>query len=506
MSLTVVGGTAIFVAIFLLSAFFSSAFTRYYEDKYEREKLVTVVTVLGLTVGLCTVFLVPLDVYLVSSTTDPTTGMKYDWATPERIESITHGLKAAYYVFYSMIAFFCFVAMPWTYFYFEEGGNEETVKQRAISASKYTVATIAIVFVLLSTGFFLKNRQPGEHDLDWFKRLLTQDGGEKAITFLIAVMLMLGMLVYVTYTAFGLSAIPVGMIKGRKPPDSLVDLTCRLAGVQERIHAIGMKTKNGANAADKVGSQTDLGHANFNNSDQIALGCLALFFSAVIVVSVFLASVDRITNSICGNGCGWILHEPKEYNPLNIAFLFSAEHFPLDYVVLVILILYLLAACLAALVRVGIRFLWMPLYTIRRSATPPQGLLLATAMLIFGVLPLVYTVMFVAPTYATFGTQKFCNAVFNGTRDCSGAPDSIVPCVIEAPTDICTPTVLSTTINRISYNTPFFGSVYYYAQWVFVAMFLVGLVVVVSQGPRPGDESDESDEETPELERRSLLS
>ncbi|KAJ3024873.1 hypothetical protein HDV00_000559, partial [Rhizophlyctis rosea] len=72
---------------------------------------------------------------------------------------------------------------------------------------------------------------------------------------------------------------------------------------------------------------------------------------------------------------------------------------------------------------------------------------------------------------------------------------------------ICTPTVISTLLHKITYSMPFFGMAYHYSQWVFVAVVVVGLVVAVGQkGGVGGEESSDEDEEGGgEAERQPLV-
>ncbi|KAJ3025079.1 hypothetical protein HDV00_000364, partial [Rhizophlyctis rosea] len=301
-------------------------------------------------VCLCTIFLVPIDVYLLSSTTNPETGLKYDWATPEKVASIMKDLKVGYYGFYIGITIYCFVVMPWTYFYYEEGGNEEPVRQRALAALKYTSATLFIIIALFITGLLVRFRDVPDTDLDWYRRLITANGGERAMIFVIAVLILIGMLVYVTYTAYGLSAVPVGILRDRKHIESIVDLSANLKRVEDRIRFIHVRYRNSPRRMtdrdrhdmmnlqeqerklqQKIRTQTRRSTTLLNRLAcalrpfRIIIGLLSLALSITIVLSVFLASLDKFTNSICGNACGWMLERPFEGWPLDGVFLWGAK-------------------------------------------------------------------------------------------------------------------------------------------------------------------------------------
>lgn len=68
--------------------------------------------------------------------------------------------------------------------------------------------------------------------------------------------------------------------------------------------------------------------------------------------------------------------------------------------------------------------------------------------------------------------------------------------------EICTPTIASTLIDRIIVNTPFFGIVFYYSQWAFVVIFVLGFIVALFRQPR--DNADVNSEDV-EQEEQGLL-
>lgn len=126
----------------------------------------------------------------------------------------------------------------------------------------------------------------------------------------------------------------------------------------------------------------------------------------------------------------------------------------------------------------GIRFLWLTIFRIRKGHTSPQAMLMATVLLTLISLALNYSLaMMIAPQYTTFGPQTFCDrpARHAGEQpDCSHHSRSIKPCSElsdnPAAKDVCTPSVVSTFINRVTINYPFFGIVIFWAQFAFLGM------------------------------------
>jgi len=125
---------------------------------------------------------------------------------------------------------------------------------------------------------------------------------------------------------------------------------------------------------------------------------------------------------------------------------------------------------------VGIRFLWIIIFQIRRGKTSPQALLMATVMLTLIVFAINYSVAaMIAPQYATFGPQTYCDRtpMHPGEQpDCSNHKAAIKKCteLAENPVakDVCTPSVVSTFIDRTTFNFPFFGVVDFWAQFAFL--------------------------------------
>ena len=181
--------------------------------------------------------------------------------------------------------------------------------------------------------------------------------------------------------------------------------------------------------------------------------------------------------------------------------------FPIDYVLMAFLVLFFFSSSVAGIASIGIRFLWVKLFEIRKGHTTPQALLVATVMLTLVMLAINYSiVMIVAPQYAIYGAQTFCT---NPTRfpddqpDCSKHPNLIKSCS-ELSSDVgsdnvCTPSVVSTFLNRVTLNFPFFGALAFWAQFVFLAVFLIVFVTSLFRTPKLNlselDEDAEADEE-----------
>ncbi|TPX63856.1 hypothetical protein SpCBS45565_g06321 [Spizellomyces sp. 'palustris'] len=523
----VTGAFVAFAVICLAIVLFSYALVKYFEDRHEGEPLVTATCVVGLTTCLATIFLIPVDVYITAGTTDLATGLKHPWATPDFLSHVQLGLKIAYYVLYSCVVFGSFVVIPWVYFYFEEGGGEDsTFKRRALSATKYTAATMITVSVLFVAALLLKTRNddsPG--DIEWLEKLLGS-GVETPFIALIGVLITLGLLVYVSFTSLGLSLLPIRFIQAGSANQINQDAVPQLAIVQERLRAFRAKCgreglgamnrrekgeleelerkerdlQNRVLAMERANSDFWVRFWNALKPFMIFIGTIVLLLSLSITFAILLACIDKIKNSFCGASCGWMLDHPRFYNPVNWLLLRASKYFPLDTLLLLVIIMYLFFCTLVALTRLGIRCLCIPLYTIRHNATSPQGLLLGTMLMMLVTVAYGYVVLVLAPQWGTFGVQRYCDLP---SRNCSDDPSKIRPCTMQAPTSLCTPTTISTIINRTTYTFPLFGTIFYWAQWAFLAVFVVGMVGAIAQpDDRHGEVSDDDEED---MERQALL-
>lgn len=192
-------------------------------------------------------------------------------------------------------------------------------------------------------------------------------------------------------------------------------------------------------------------------------GLLLVVVVLILWVSMLLTGIDKIKNSVCKTGCGYLLGHNKIFQPVNWIFVVSSKIFPIDYVVFLFVTLVFFSASVVGIATLGIRFLWITLFRIRRSHTSPQALLMATVLLTLMVFALNYSIaMMVAPQYATFGPQTYCDRPTHHPDtqpDCSEHHKAIKPCSEAADNPVahmvCTPSVVSTFLNRIVSCSPF---------------------------------------------------
>ncbi|KAI8691894.1 Putative lysosomal cobalamin transporter [Fusarium falciforme] len=539
---------AVAVALCLIAALITT-FT--WQTPRERSAVVSIVAIVSLTSLLATVLLLPVDIALISATSSATLGAKKDWATPERIDSILLTLKIVYYSLYSFDALLCLIVIPFAYFWHEEYDEIEveeegrTLTSRFWASLKYTLFFVAFVVVLFLLGFFVPaagDSSQDHWDLDYFKKLIAQNHGEKALTFALGLLLTLGTLLYVVYTGAGLALLPISFIKAApsiSAPQLSETTASQLEQNRERQRQIEMRNagrQEGMSRKDRreldalVREEQTLvrrerlaaeaqgeGHSRIYRAwlkvcavfrpIKLIGGILLLLLSVFIWVSMLITGIDKAKNSICKQKCGYILGQIHVFQPINFIFVKAAKAFPVDYILMALLVLFFFSSSISGVASVGIRFLWVRIFQIRKGRTAPQALLIATVMLALIILASNYGIaMMVAPQYSIYGTQTICTnePAYPGAQpDCRNHTDMIRPCSealkLRHAKDVCTPSIMSTFLNRITITWPFFGLVDFWAQFAFLAVFLVVFVTAIFRTPRVNlsqiDEEAEADEE-----------
>ncbi|KAK2014916.1 LMBR1 domain-containing 1 [Colletotrichum eremochloae] len=536
---------AVAVVLCLLAAVITT-FT--WQTPRERSAIVSIVAIISLTALLATVLLLPVDIALISSTTHASLGVKKDWATEQRVYDILQTLRIVYYSLYSFDALLCLLVIPFAYFWHEEYDEIEVEEGRSfgsriISALKYTLVFVVLVVILFLVGFFVP--AAGDHngahwDLDYFKRILAQNNGQKALSFALGLLVTLGVLLYVVYTAAGLALLPMSFIKSA-PSISAPQLTENTASAleqnRERQRQLemrnagrpeGMSSKDRRELEALVREERTLTRrerlaAEASGEGRSTIyrvwlkicavfrpikllgGVLLLVLSVVIWVSMLITGIDKAKNSFCKGKCGYILGHINIFQPINWIFTQSAKAFPVDYILMALLVLFLFSSSISGIAAVGIRFLWIRIFQIRRGHTAPQALLVATVMLALIILAINYAIVnMVAPQYSIYGTQTFCTAPHEvgETPNCKGRPDYLVQCSEALDPEalkVCTPSIMAEFLNRIAITWPFFGALDFWAQFVFLGIFLIVFVTGLFRAPKLNvselDEDAEEDEE-----------
>ena len=331
------------------------------------------------------------------------------------------------------------------------------------------------------------------------------------MTFALGLLITVGTLIYVLYTAAGFALLPIALIKSA-PSVSAPALNANTASElesnrerQRQLEARNTGREEGLAPKDRreldalireertlvrrerlAAEASGEGHgwllkawtkveAVFRPIKLIG-GILLTIIAIFIWISMLLTFIDKAKNSVCKSHCGYVLGYTHILNPMNYIFVKSAKVFPIDYVIFLLLVLFFFSSSVVGIATIGIRFLWLTIFQIRKGRTSPQALLLATLLLALLILAINYSVaMIVAPGYSHFGPQTFCDRPPrhpDEQPDCSSNKASIRPCSELADSiaahNVCTPSVASTFIDRITVNFSFFGDVDFWAQIAFL--------------------------------------
>ncbi|XP_072293044.1 lysosomal cobalamin transport escort protein LMBD1 [Eucyclogobius newberryi] len=518
-------GWSIFTIILLVILAFCWVYIRKFQSRQESEAVSTITAICALAVALITSALLPVDIFLVSFMKYPN-GTYKEWAadnvTRAKIEdSVLYG----YYTLYSIILFCVFLWIPFVYFYYEERDDDNINKCSQVkNALKYTVGFVIVCIALLLIGAFVPLEPPHQNTTQWEKvqylfEELGSGHGLPALSFSISSLTLIGMLAVITYTAYGMSVLPLNLIKGtRSVAYERLENTEDMDDVEQQIENLKSKCKDGRplssrdrqslhelegklqvlrrrsrhleiaekNCCTKVGSAL--------RPFKIVLGIFFILVALLFIVALFISNLDKALHS-AGITSGFVVFGTNLTNPLNELLLVLQPVFPLDYILISVITMYFVFTSMAGIRNMGIWFFWIRLFKIRPKRTRPQALLFLCMILLLIVLHTSYMIYSLAPQYVMYGSQKYlvqlpsvANTTFSTTRSCDA----------DAPEDQCTVTRSYLFLHKFW----FFSTIYYFGNWAFILTFLIGLVVSCCKGKKSviegeveADDSDLSDDE-----------
>ncbi len=86
---------------------------------------------------------------------------------------------------------------------------------------------------------------------------------------------------------------------------------------------------------------------------------------ALVFVSLLLQSADRAAHSL-GPRHGYVVRNGTLPDPVDTILVYAQAVFPLDYIIYCCLIMYFVLCTVSGIKRIGIPFLWLDIYKIRR--------------------------------------------------------------------------------------------------------------------------------------------
>uniref|UniRef100_A0A6U6TFW2 Lysosomal cobalamin transporter n=1 Tax=Zooxanthella nutricula TaxID=1333877 RepID=A0A6U6TFW2_9DINO len=478
----------------------------YFADPRESYALATAAVVLSLTVSILCAMLIPVDIYVISAG-----GIT---ARSLHVTISKDHVRTAYLALFASLLVLAFGLVPHAYFYGEERGagafDDKVDRRSCVSAFRSTALFLGLVVFLLAASL---NFRPGHTEsvdgvwagqqqaARWVGDLLdAEHSGLNAISFSIACLTFCGVVGWVFYTAYGMAAMPFAWLRGKQSAaEQRQDLEVTIASIREKCRAIsarypsredGSLDLSAMKAIDRKElnrlqrEQKSLMQQNYTLQEieqkagmviprllqsfvpfRWAIGMGMLCISLLVAVSLLLTLVDRLLHSDCGWRCGFTLKERRIFNPADDVFLRLSRVFPMDFMVLGILVLYIFAASVFGIVSLGIRVLCFSVYALRARRSLPQALLVLCNVLSYILLALCMALLTIAPDYTTFGSQSL-----------AASADGSLPagrCTLarQEARSGCQVSVISTFFTRIALAMPAFSVAYFFANWAYITVF-----------------------------------
>uniref|UniRef100_A0A663NCP3 Lysosomal cobalamin transport escort protein LMBD1 n=1 Tax=Athene cunicularia TaxID=194338 RepID=A0A663NCP3_ATHCN len=477
---------------------FCWVYVRKYQSRRESEVISTITAIFALAVALISSALLPVDIFLVSYMKNQNGTFK-DWADANVSRQIEDTVLYGYYTLYSIILFCVFLWIPFVYFYYEEKEEDDgNTCSQVKTAFKYTLGFITICAVLLLIGAFVPLDIPNKkNSTEWEKvKLLFEEFGSShgltALSFSISSLTVIGMLAAITYTAYGMSALPLNLIKGTTSAAyERLENTEDIEEVEQHLLRIKSKCRDGR----------PLSSRDRRTVQQLEERLRTLRRRERHLESIeksWWTNLDKALHS-AGFDSGFIILGTNLTNPLNMLLPVLQTVFPLDYILITTIVMYFIFTSMAGIRNMGIWFFWIRLYKIRRGKTRPQALLFLCMILLLIVLHTSYMIYSLAPQYVMYGSQKY---LVQSNKTIDGQPRNVTfvskDCDADAPEDQC----IVTRTYLFLHKFWFFSAAYYFGNWAFIAVFLIGLIVSCCKGKKSviegevdEDDSDMSDDE-----------
>uniref|UniRef100_A0A8C7KJZ2 Lysosomal cobalamin transport escort protein LMBD1 n=1 Tax=Oncorhynchus kisutch TaxID=8019 RepID=A0A8C7KJZ2_ONCKI len=456
---------------------FCWVYIRKYQSRQESEVISTITAICALAIALITSALLPVDIFLVSYMKHPN-GTYKEWAeNNETRGQIEDTVLYAYYSLYSLLLFCVFLWIPFVYFYYEEKDDDNINKCSVrlllpvllLTCSHCLASTYNVFLCSLSFSFSFSRSLS-------LSRSLSPTDGVPALSFSISSLTLIGMLAVITYTAYGMSVLPLNLIKGtRSVVYERLENTEDIEEVEHQMEKIKAKCEDGR----PLSSRDRRNLQEFEDKLQSVLFC----------------SLDKALHS-AGISSGFMVFGTNLTNPLNELLLTLQPVFPLDYVLITVITMYFVFTSMAGIRNMGIWFFWIRLYKIRPKRTRPQALLFLCMILLLIVLHTSFMIYSLAPQYVMYGSQNYL--LQSPMPPGNNTTWTTKTCDADAPQDECTVTKSYLFLHKFW----FFSTIYYFGNWVFIGVFLIGLLVSCCKGKKSviegeveADDSDMSEDE-----------
>ncbi|NXW37365.1 LMBD1 protein, partial [Phaetusa simplex] len=524
-------GWCLFGLALLAILVFCWVYVRKYQSRRESEVISTITAIFALAIALISSALLPVDIFLVSYMKNQNGTFK-EWADANVSRQIEDTVLYGYYTLYSIILFCVFLWIPFVYFYYEEKEEDDgNTCSQVKTALKYTLGFITICAILLLIGAFVPLDIPNKkNSTEWEKvKLLFEEFGSSR-KFEICMFSMESSVTWNTLKpvnfsmAYGMSALPLNLIKGTTSAAyERLENTEDIEEVEQHLLRIKSKCRDGRPLSSRdrrTVQQLEERLRTLRRRERhlesiekswwtkfceairplkIVWGVFFIIVALLFTVSLFLSNLDKALHS-AGFDSGFIILGTNLTNPLNMLLPVLQTVFPLDYILITTIVMYFIFTSMAGIRNMGIWFFWIRLYKIRRGKTRPQALLFLCMILLLIVLHTSYMIYSLAPQYVMYGSQKYLVQCYDILTNI------IVQFIFKLLYFLLFAYLLDQCIVTRTYlflhKFWFFSAAYYFGNWAFIAVFLIGLIVSCCKGKKSviegevdEDDSDMSDDE-----------
>eukprot|EP00347_Sterkiella_histriomuscorum_P022538 403338112 len=396
--------------------------------------------------------------------------------------------------------------------------NVKLIWTRSLKALRNTIIFLALFLVTLIASYLLSQTSFSHENqssklLDQWKQQIfdTKQQGEPLLRFILTLFILIGAFVKLLYNSYGMAAMPMLLIRGQMSlEDEKNAINKSIDQVREQLRSIQEKYQRSHEQVSKSDKQKlrklrqDERTLNVKSSKiqtylqireqklmnswkivskflkfmtpfRIVMGVFCLCLSLLIVASIVVANLDKFIHSKCGFSCGYFIEEFSLFNPLDWLLVHLSRLFPLDLILIGIILFYVFISCLFGIVRLGIRTFWLNTFHIKKRDTSAQALTLASFFIILMVFAFSMQLLTIAPQYTTFGSQKLKNGQPCGLQQNSTKMTRL------KQSDQCEMTAISSFYNKIMLSMPFFGILYFILSWAFVITFFIFLLYHISK-------------------------
>lgn len=240
-----------------------------------------------------------------------------------------------------------FIGLPFAYFYYEDYDEVTSRRKRAILGLKVAAFLALIVGILIIVGVYVRtgssNGQKSAPQYVWYKTVRESCGlYPSGIGFVMGLLILLGYLVWMFYTAYGLSGLPIGlMVKKKKDSGEYSEAQVRLKETRKKKSEITSRYASGAKItkkdrerialleneekvyeqhATRLLQETTGGWAALTSvvgPAAIVMGVVFIVISIFVVISLLMTQIEKIMYPYCGASCGYFFTLPHTNNPID---------------------------------------------------------------------------------------------------------------------------------------------------------------------------------------------